>query len=461
MRAAKRRAFVMNLLLKKAAAVLILAMVSHPVFGALTVTSSANANNLAGRLVASAGGISVTAAAVTVPGNGLIPTGLFQGGPFGIIDGIIITNGLATNALPPNVSSSMSADLAIVYAGTLVNDILGRTVNARDTVILSLTFDVESWVNSVSFDFIFGSEEYSEYVGDEYFDLFGAFLNGTQIVFDQFGEPITINGPFFSTSLVKTPPANGMEYDGSTSVFVTRAPVLPGSTGNTIQFVISDIKDHIYDSGALLANFRGLSENVETPVTGLYTPTATVTKTSTVSPTITRTHTITPTHSITETHTNSPTITETHTITPTHTITDTHTATPTITETSTITMTHTITPTVTPTLTRTPTPTATNTPVPFVMSLEGNFPNPFERDTQIVYWLSREAEINLKVFTVSGEVVREIKGIAGLKGNNSLYFDGRNKRDKPLASGVYIYKITGRTEKNESASFTSKMSVVK
>lgn len=447
--------------MKKYILLTVIMLICGPAFGALTITSTSNANNLAGRLVASAGGISVTAASVTVPGNGLIPTGLFQGGPFGIMNGIIITNGLATNALPPNVSSSISADLGIVYTGTLVSDIIGRTVNAMDTVILNLTFDVESWVNSVSFDFIFGSEEYIEYVGDEYFDLFGAFLNGSQVVFDQFGEPITINGPFFSSSLVKTPPLNGMEYDGSTSVFVTQASVVPGSTGNVIQFVISDIKDHIYDSGALIANFRGLPENIETPVTGLYTPTATVTRTNTISPTITRTHTITPTHTITETHTHSPTITETHTITPTHTITDTHTATPTVTETSTITMTHTVTPTVTPTLTRTPTPTVTNTPVPFVMALEGNFPNPFDRDTQIVYWLSRNADISLKVFTVSGEIVREIKAVAGLAGNNSLYFDGRNKRDKPLASGVYIYKITGRTERNESASFTSKMSVVK
>lgn len=439
--------------MKKIVFVLFVSLLCGPVFGALAITASTNANNLANRLVASGSGVSVTAATVTVPANGLVPTGLFQGGPFGIMDGIIITTGLAINALPPNTAGDKSANLGIYYDEPLVDMIAGADVNSFDTVILTLTFDVEAWVNSVAFDFIFGSEEYPEYVGLEYNDLFGAFINGTQVVFDQFGAAITINGPFFSSSLVKVPPENGMEYDGSTTVLVTKAAITPGSTGNVVQFVISDVGDAFYDSGALLANFRGAAEIVDTPVTNPFTPTATVTRTST------RTFTATPTPSRTRTVTQTITETATHTytltITPTHTITMTHTATPTVTET------HTITPTHTVTNTFTHTPTATNTPVPFVMALEGNFPNPFERDTQIIYWLSREAEIGLKVFTVSGETVREFGGIEGQRGNNSLYFDGKNKRGKPLASGVYIYKIYGRTENNESASFTSKMSVVK
>ena len=439
--------------MKKVILAVYISLVCYPVFGALSITATTNANTLAGRLVASGSGVSVTAVSITVPGNGIVPSGLYQGGPFNIIDGVIITNGAALNALPPNTAPDRSSNLGISYNEPLVDAIAGADVLSFDTVIFSITFDVENWVNSVAFDFIFGSEEYPEYVGWEYNDLFGAFLNGSQIVFDQFGAAITINGPFFSSSLVKVPPANGMEYDGSTTVLVTKASVLPGSTGNVMQFVISDVGDSFYDSGALLANFRGEAEIVGTPVTNPFTPTVTNT------PTVTRTHTSTPTPSFTRTATmtvtQSVTPSATRTVTETSTITETHTITPTITET------HTITPTFTITQTHTATPTATNTPVPFVMALEGNFPNPLDSDTQIVYWLSRDAVISLNVFTVSGEPVRETAGIQGLAGNNSLYFDGKNKRGKPLASGVYIYKISGRTERNESASFTSKMSVVK
>lgn len=439
--------------MKKIVAVIFLMAACPPVFGALAITATTDANTLAGRLVAHGSGVSVTAAAVTVPANRLVPSGLFQRGPFGIMDGVIITTGLAINALPPNTAGDKSANLLIHYDEPLVDLIAGVDVVSFDTVILTLTFNVAPWVNSVAFDFIFGSEEYPEYVGLEYNDLFGAFINGNQVVFDQFGAAITINGPYFSSSLVKIPPVNGMEYDGSTTVLVTRAAITPGSTGNVIRFVISDVGDAFYDSGVLIANFRGEAETVGTPVTNPFTPTATVTMTRTR--TFTPTATPSRTRTVTRTATKTVTPSYTPTITQTHTITMTHTATPTITET------HTITPTHTVTKTFTHTPTVTNTPVPFIMALEGNFPNPFESETRIIYWLSREAEISLKIFTVSGEIVREIGGVAAREGNNSLYYDGKNNRGKPIAAGVYIYKITGRTHNNDTASFTSKMSVVK
>lgn len=167
------------------------------------------------------------------------------------------------------------------------------------------------------------------------------------------------------------------------------------------------------------------------------------------TPTFTRTYTATATAtpSFTETFTHTPQVspTVTQTVTPSHT----HS------------MTHTITPThsVTPTLTITPTPTATM--VPFIMSLEGNFPNPFDRDTNIVFWLSRDAAVNIKIFSVSGELVALAENIEGVAGYNNFYYNGRNRAQKNLASGVFIYMITGETVYGEKAQYTSKFSVVK
>lgn len=198
-------------------------------------------------------------------------------------------------------------------------------------------------------------------------------------------------------------------------------------------------------------------------VTASITPSFTQSETHTITPTHSMTPTVTPTVTATQTATLTVTQTETHTYTQTHTFTMTqsHTATPSFTATATITNTYTITETasVTSTVTFTATPTATI--VPFIMSLEGNFPNPFDRDTHIVYWLSREALINIKIFSVSGELVAWAEDIQGLSGNNSFYFDGRNRAQKPLASGVFIYKITGETVYDERVSYMSKFSVVK
>ena len=150
-----------------------------------------------------------------------------------------------------------------------------------------------------------------------------------------------------------------------------------------------------------------------------------------------------------------PTNTSTSTITPTWTYTPTFTISATFTPTYTVTMTGT--PTITPTVTVTLTPT----PLPLVLNLKGNFPNPMMNDTHIVYWLSTDADVSIKVYTVSGEVVLNHDGLPGLAGYDSFYWDGKNRATKPVASGVLIYRISAVSPRNEHQEKFSKLAVVK
>ncbi len=131
------------------------------------------------------------------------------------------------------------------------------------------------------------------------------------------------------------------------------------------------------------------------------------------SPTITPTCTISPTHSITPTHSVTSTITKTHTITPTWSITKTHTITPTVTE----------------------------TPLPCDFKYVNNFPNPFTRNTSLVYHLTCPAVVTVEIFTISGEFVFKNKQ-EGSYGYNRYIWNGRNNAGRPVASGNYIVKIT-------------------
>jgi hypothetical protein len=149
--------------------------------------------------------------------------------------------------------------------------------------------------------------------------------------------------------------------------------------------------------------------------------------TPTVSPTETFTSTFTPVLSPTA----SPTITCTYTITTTTTTTLTAAATFTWTLTTTITAA----PAISLTPTRTP-------EVALSLELKGNYPNPFDTDTNFVYKLSRDADIKIKIFTVSGEVVRKAGGIKGHAGYNSYYWDGKNNSGRSVASGIFILKMT-------------------
>ena len=151
-------------------------------------------------------------------------------------------------------------------------------------------------------------------------------------------------------------------------------------------------------------------------------------------PSPTATMTITPTETATQTQTN------TYTNTPSATITNTGSKTETLTNTPTPTITPTPTATGSATESATPSATASETPGEFYLKLIGNSPNPVVEYTDIIYEIGREAEIEVRIYTISGEKVREIRG-RGEKGRNSIMWDTRNKRGRGVATGVYIYSI--------------------
>jgi hypothetical protein len=355
-------------------------------------------------------------------------TGTYTAGPMGSGSGMIMTNGLAIDALPPVPPAVNNPELSNIIGlpgSGLVDTMLGTPVFSYDAVTLTVTFSVNASVNSIVFDSLFGSDEYPKYRGQIFNDTFGVFLNGTaksdQLVFDAAGDPVMINGLFFNEAGVIKEPATGTEYNGSTELLTTRAAIMPGSTGNVMKIIIADVGDRALDSGVLLSRFRGSDIIILSPGTQKSSPTNTPSPTP--SPTITQTHTITPTHSVT------PTITATPTVTETHTITETHTASPTFTATSTI----------------------TPTPVDFILTGKGSYPSPFKDKTEIIYWLSRNAVVDVKIYTVSGEIARHDAGIAAVKGNNSFLWDGLNGGKAGVASGVYIYRIQAVSEFGEEA----------
>lgn len=129
-----------------------------------------------------------------------------------------------------------------------------------DASSLTIRFSVTEAIQGLSFKFLFGSEEFPEYVGSEFNDGFGVFLNGQNITFDLLGRPITINSVFFDynntaqfvagTTMVSFP----IEYDGLTLVLTTQVALSPGE--HTLKFVIADTVDHLYDSGVFIADLK-------------------------------------------------------------------------------------------------------------------------------------------------------------------------------------------------------------
>ncbi len=79
-----------------------------------------------------------------------------------------------------------------------------------------------------------------------------------------------------------------------------------------------------------------------------------------------------------------------------------------------------------------------------------NYPNPFNPETWIPYQLAESADVTLRVYAASGELVRTLAlgyQSAGIYQSRSqaVYWDGKNELGEPVASGMYFYTLsTGR-----------------
>ena len=89
--------------------------------------------------------------------------GTFMDGPFGIGNGVILSSGGVVDALPPNDEGGTSTafntpgdpDLDVLLA----QEFPEGSFTTNDAAALTLTFDADS-ANCLSFELVFGSEEY-------------------------------------------------------------------------------------------------------------------------------------------------------------------------------------------------------------------------------------------------------------------------------------------------------------
>jgi hypothetical protein len=72
-----------------------------------------------------------------------------------------------------------------------------------------------------------------------------------------------------------------------------------------------------------------------------------------------------------------------------------------------------------------------------------SYPNPFNAKTSIVYNTSQRVVVGLRVFDVSGQLVRVLlDDEVAAKGRHETAWDGRCDSGKPAPSGTYFYRLT-------------------
>ena len=79
--------------------------------------------------------------------------------------------------------------------------------------------------------------------------------------------------------------------------------------------------------------------------------------------------------------------------------------------------------------------------IPSDFTLQQNFPNPFNPSTEIRFDLPSEGYVNLSVYNMAGQKVRNLRSSSMEPGYHAIIWDGTNDGGSKVSTGMYFYSI--------------------
>ncbi|TND06976.1 MAG: fibronectin type III domain-containing protein [Bacteroidetes bacterium] len=187
----------------------------------------------------------------------------------GINNGIMLTTGNLTSALGPN--NSPSAGFCNNTSSSDPQLVAIEPMATYDPCILE--FDIVPECNTLTISFVFGSDEYPEYVGLSFNDAFGFFISGpgpacqpgyynnTNVATLPNSTPVSIDnvnngsanvGPCMNCAYyIDNTGGATIQYDGFTTLITRNISLCPCQTYH-FKLAIADAGDCIYDSGVFV-----------------------------------------------------------------------------------------------------------------------------------------------------------------------------------------------------------------
>ena len=97
-----------------------------------------------------------------------------------------------------------------------------------------------------------------------------------------------------------------------------------------------------------------------------------------------------------------------------------------------------------------------NDVIPNNFGLHGNYPNPFNPITNIIYSMDISSDVNINIHNIQGQLVKNIFIGNVNPGQHTVSWNGTDRFAQSLPSGIYIYSI-----KSSQQIFTGKMMLLK
>ena len=211
-------------------------------------------------------------------------------------DGIILSTGNVVDAIGPNSEDNTSTKFSSPAGDPDLKKLILGEASIVD--VTALEFDIVATSEVFTLEYVFASEEYCEYVGSNFTDVFGIFISGPGIngsfsnnainlaTLPETAEDVsikTVNGSTSSGYYVSNVPLGSalfggcsiaeiltsaaakdlIEFDGFTVPLEATTPTIMGATYH-VKIVIGDVGDRAFDSALFF--------NVKTPLTANCNP---------------------------------------------------------------------------------------------------------------------------------------------------------------------------------------------
>jgi autotransporter-associated beta strand protein len=217
---------------------------------AFNITLSPSNTEILARLLGDTTGLSNIQIATT--GNPLA-VGLFQDSPLNLSSGVVLGTGQVSQLVGQNTTDQNNITTDFGLPGTVDK--------GQDAIKIEITFDADKIDRQLFFQYVFGSEEFLDYSGNIFNDIFTFELNGVNLAKLNNGNTASINSltpsqdpSFFSPEFISnlSLPFTLTTLDGYTVPLTFTGAVIPDAN-NRLVITIQDIGDANVDSAVFLA----------------------------------------------------------------------------------------------------------------------------------------------------------------------------------------------------------------
>ncbi|MBK9177502.1 MAG: choice-of-anchor L domain-containing protein [Flavobacteriales bacterium] len=242
-----------------------------PVHGQLSVSPQTDLEQLARSI--SGAGVQISNPSITCHAQGYGEF-TYSGTQLGLESGVILTSGRIADAIGPNNVENTTFQQGTA-GSALLNTVTGRTTYDA----CRFEFDIIPSGDSLSFAFVFGGEEYNEWVGSQYNDVFGFFISGPGIT----GDPgigndkniALIPGTSIPVAINNVNAGQNSDYyqynaggqqlqmDGFTRGLTARTTVQPCETYH-LKLILADASDRKFDSWVFIERIQSPNVSLST-----------------------------------------------------------------------------------------------------------------------------------------------------------------------------------------------------